>query len=93
MDKELRDHLQWLLDTYPFPESSDKVFWRSWELLIKWYRHECKEIGESRAFWGLVHRLLDDPTDDDVACILDWVNLDWRIAEGFYPDPTKVEDR
>ena len=26
--------------------------------------------GEERAFWGLVYRLLDEPTDDDVQCVL-----------------------
>jgi hypothetical protein len=34
-----------------------------------WYWHECAAIGETRAFWGVVYRLLDDPTALDIAHI------------------------
>jgi len=37
--------------------------------LVKWYEAECLEIGERRAFWGLVYRLLNVPAKDDVRLI------------------------
>ena len=77
-----------LLEIYPL--STDTVFCEAWEALIKWYRCECQEIGERQAFWGLVYRLLDNPTGKDVECIQGWVDLKWRLAEGFYKDPTKT---
>ena len=51
-----RAKLYELLEIYP--QSTDTVFCEAWEALIKCYRYECKEIGETRAFWGLVYRLL-----------------------------------
>ena len=87
IDRWQREQLQGLLVTYP--SSSDNVYWHAWEQLIKWYGCESREIGERRAFWGLVYRLLDEPTADDIECIKGWVNLKWRLAEGFYTNPTK----
>src|SRR5829696_868551 len=84
IDKERRAHLRQLLVEYSDSWTADKVFWEAWEQLIKWYRFECRDIGEERAFWGLVYRLLDDPTADDIACIQGWTYLKWRISEGFY---------
>jgi hypothetical protein len=52
LDSWRRAELQALLEQYPCCE--DKVFWEAWEQLIKWYRCECKEIGERQAFWGEV---------------------------------------
>jgi hypothetical protein len=58
--------------------------------LVMWYRFEAKEIGPEQAFWGVVYRILDEPTDLDVRCILEWVERDWRrIHDGLYSDPTK----
>jgi hypothetical protein len=42
--------------------------------LMKWYMEEAEEIGEERAFWGLVYRLLAVPTKDDVRLIRRLVN-------------------
>ena len=88
IDKRRRAQLQELLEKYPWCE--DKVFWEAWEQLIKWYRCECQEIGERRAFWGLVFRLLDNPTEKDIECIQGWVNLKWRFAEGYYKNPVAL---
>ena len=52
---------------------------RCFEALIKWYRRECKVIGEQRAFWGLVYRITDNPTAEDIVTITDWVNFEWRF--------------
>jgi hypothetical protein len=41
----------------------------SFRQLLDRYWREVSEIGEERAFWGLVYRLLDDPTEDDVELI------------------------
>jgi hypothetical protein len=65
-----REQLQWLQDEHPSEHVSVTVLMDSWWYLIKWYRLEAREIGEERAFWGLVYRLLDEPTDDDVQCVL-----------------------
>jgi hypothetical protein len=73
IDSWRRAELYELLEIYPL--STDTVFCEAWEALIKWYRCECKEIGERRAFLGLVYRLVDDPTEKDIECIQGWVTL------------------
>ena len=83
LDTWRRAELEELLAQYPWPSTEDKVFWEAWEQLIKWYRCEAKEIGERQAFWGLVYRLLDEPTEKDIECIQGWVNRNWRFAEGY----------
>ena len=45
------------------------AFW----FLGRWYESETIEIGEERAFWGLVYRLLDNPTKDDINWTRIWL--------------------
>jgi|SRR5215203_194076 len=68
---------------YPFPETNEKLFIDAEKALVEWYVEESLEIGERRAFWGLVYRLLDHPTNDDSAWIQNWLYQHLRVREDF----------
>jgi hypothetical protein len=52
-----------------YPQTDEELFRQSWSELVNWYAEEAPEIGEWRAFWGLVYRLLDNPTEADITWI------------------------
>jgi hypothetical protein len=65
-----------------------------WNVLILWYWHEAKEIGEYRAFWGLVYRIVDDPTDEDLTIIATKIDeyereVNKLFTEFYDHDPSK----
>jgi hypothetical protein len=41
-----------------------------------------------RAFWGVVYRLLDQPTDTALRIIRAWLEHDWKRFWGYPEDPT-----
>jgi hypothetical protein len=56
--------------------------------LWKWYKAEAEDLGEERAFWGVVYRLLSVPTKDDIKLIHRLVNeVDWSFYAKFGDDP------
>jgi hypothetical protein len=61
--------LKVLYDHSPYPRNDEELFRRSWSELVDWYSKEAESIGEIRAFWGLVYRLLDNPTAGDITWI------------------------
>ena len=70
------------------PDFVCRVVVESWEYLFKWYSFEVREIGEERAFWGVVYRLFDDPTKDDVRVVREWMEHDFRTYWGYFDNPT-----
>jgi hypothetical protein len=66
------------------------IHW-SWLELYKWYKWESEEIGARRAFWGVVYRLLDNPTPQDIEFIKNRLNYNSKVF-GF-SDPTKETPR
>jgi len=60
---------------YPYLENNEELFHEAWSELVNWYSLEAQEIGEVRAFWGLVYRLLDDATEGDI----DWIKI-WLLS-------------
>jgi hypothetical protein len=87
-----RRHLEYVLERWPYPCTSDKVFWRSWRQLYQWYRCERQEIGEESAFWGVVYRLLDEPDLQDIECIQGWLEPRMhRVDDRSIKDPTKFQ--
>jgi hypothetical protein len=61
--------LKILYDQDPYPQTDEELFRQSWSELVDWYSLEAELIGEWRAFWGLVYRLLDNPTEGDITWI------------------------
>jgi hypothetical protein len=84
---ERRRELLWLLDNAPNSCTQYKRTYESWEYLLTWYKFEGKEIGEERAFWGVVYRLLDDPTEGDVRLIREWLEHNYNTFEGYADNP------
>ena len=85
---ERRRDLVWLRDNLHNSCTEHKRTYESFLYLWKWYMFEAHEIGEERAFWGVVYRLLDDPTEDDVKVIRDWLDHDYRTFWGYFDNPT-----
>ena len=67
-----------LRDTFPDTCTEYRRTYDSWTYLVTWYQFEAKEIGEERAFWGVVYRLVDDPTDQDVGLVREWLEHDYK---------------
>jgi hypothetical protein len=82
-----RQELLRLWDTAPNTDTSIirtyEAFWYLW----KWYMFEQQEIGEARAFWGVVYRLCDDPTKKDVQIIRKWMDHNYRSHWGYFDNP------
>ena len=81
-----RRELEWLQDNVSSCTEYKRTY-ESWEYLLTWYKFEAKEIGEGRAFWGVVYRLLDDPTEDDVKVIREWLEHDYKTFWGYSDNP------
>jgi hypothetical protein len=84
---ERRRELLWLSDNAPNSDTESKRTYEAFEYLWKWYMFELQAIGEARAFWGAVYRLLDDPTDRDVEVIREWMDHDYRALWGYFDNP------
>ncbi|MCA1729084.1 MAG: hypothetical protein LC751_06640 [Actinobacteria bacterium] len=87
-----RRHYDYLLERWPLEVISDKVFMWSWSQIYKWYRCECREIGEENALNGVVYRLLDEPDLQDIECIRGWLQSRLvHIDDRYIKDPTKFQ--
>ena len=74
-----------------YPENNEGLFRDAWQSLVDWYLGEAKEVGERRAFWKLVYKLLDQPTNDDLAWIQIWL-YSYLSAIDDVPFPCWMED-
>ena len=83
---ERRSELLWLRDNVSSCTEYKRTY-ESWAYLLTWYKFESMEIGEGRAFWGVVYRLLDEPTDGDVRLIRAWLERDYNAFGGYVDNP------
>jgi len=96
MPESHKEHLRGLLDN---PRFTDNVNRQAWQCLVKWYKEEEENMGEFRAFWGVVYRILDKPTLLDLECIRGYMIQQWNECylapdishypswwDGFWPD-------
>jgi hypothetical protein len=52
-----RLQLEWICAFSTDPGFAYRIVYEAWEYLYTWYAFEATEIGEKRAFWGVVYRL------------------------------------
>jgi len=89
--EDRRRELEESLVDDPFEAEYSVVIRWSWVQLYKWYKRECEEIGAKRAFWGVVYRLVDNPTPEDIAYIQGKLNSNFTVFG--LADPTKETSR
>jgi hypothetical protein len=84
----LKDRLLEILAGNPDMCQRTEVMVQACYPLWKWYKAETQEIGEEGAFWGLVYRLLPNPTKDDIKLLRRMVtDVDWSFYTKWGDDP------